>query len=60
MNETEEKKARPASDRVTAYQEWLVSVAPGNEGCWEMTEREKAVAYAAYFAGWMNRTHDKP
>lgn len=59
MNISEPVMARPITDRAKEYHAWRERLAadPTN---WPFSDREEAIAYAAFIAGWWLRTGDNP
>ena len=57
--ETDAAVALSITDRAKEYHAWRdrLDAAPT---CWKFSERENAIAFAAFIAGWWLRTGDKP
>jgi hypothetical protein len=51
--------ARPLTDRVKTYHAWRDRLS-ADPTCWQFSDREEAIAYAAFIAGWWLRTGDNP
>ena len=50
---------RPPADRAPAYWAWRDRLA-ADPTCWKFTDREDAIAFAAFVAGWYLRTGQDP
>ena len=51
--------ARPITDRAKEYHAWRDRLS-ADPTCWQFSDREEAIAYAAFIAGWWLRTGDNP
>jgi len=51
--------ALPISARAKEYHAWRARLA-ADPTCWIFSEREEAIAFAAFIAGWWRRTGDNP
>ena len=50
---------RPHAERPSAYWAWHARLA-ADPTCWKFTDREGAIAFAAFIAGWYLRTGEDP
>jgi len=50
---------RPHSERPSAYWAWHDRLA-ADPTCWKFSDREDAIAFAAFIAGWYLRTDEDP
>ncbi len=50
---------RPITDRAKEYHAWKDRLS-ADPTCWQFSDREEAIAYAAFIAGWWLRTGDNP
>jgi len=50
---------RPPADRAPAYWAWRDRLA-ADPSTWKFTDREEAIAFAAFIAGWYLRTGQDP
>lgn len=51
--------AHPITDRAKEYHAWRGRLS-ADPTCWQFSDREEAIAYAAFIAGWWLRTGDNP
>jgi hypothetical protein len=51
--------ALPITDRAKEYHAWRDRLA-ADPTCWKFSEREDAIAFAAFIAGWWLRTGNNP
>jgi hypothetical protein len=50
---------RPITDRAKEYHAWRYRLS-ADPTCWQFSDREEAIAFAAFIAGWWLRTGDNP
>lgn len=52
-------EALPITQRAKEYHAWRDRL-KADQTCWTFTDREEAIAFVAFIAGWWLRTSDDP